>query len=172
MLLLNHLPLMFSAIVLGAAFALVAKVLYTHKDTKLSLLLLLSGLLIILVPFMLFKVIKKHRTLLLQQVNKNDKLNEKQKKQVKKNISSDGKLFTYVIRFTFYNYREIMNCLITINGGQKKDEMKIVENTEMKRKMNSENESIKDSAESVLMNFLKPLESFVSKRVALNNRIA
>ncbi|MGW6384553.1 hypothetical protein [Peribacillus butanolivorans] len=168
MVLLNHLPLMLSAVVLGTLFAFIAKVIYTHRgDIQLSILISVSFPLLFMFPVLLYKTVKKHRSLLIQQINKNEKLSELQKKEAKKIISTDSSLLYFVLKFTFSNYRQILNSLIAFNIKPDKSEGKAIQGIKSEETVKDKKEKIVIEAESALLkNYTKPLGVFLSKSLA------
>lgn len=161
MILLDYIPYMFLAAVLGALFALIAKILYEHKDARLSLVLSLCGFMVLIFPIVLYKAIKKHRTSLIQEVNKNSSLTEAQKKEARKIISTNSSLFLFVCKFTLVNYRMIIKIFTELNY----DKFRVDKTDSMRDETTRELFRI-ETETALLKNLTKPLESFLSRSLA------
>lgn len=161
MILLDSIPQMILVMVLGALFALVAKIIYEHKGAKMSFVLSFCSFLLLIFPAVLYKAIKKHRTSLIHQVNKNTSLTEEKRKEARKIISSDSQLFIFVLKFTLVNYRMIIKIFTEMNT----DRLQV--STVQEIKLKDTRETFRDEAETALLkNLTKPLESYLSRSLA------
>ncbi|MGD6879281.1 hypothetical protein [Bacillus infantis] len=160
MILLDYIPHMILVMVLGAFSALVAKVIYEHRGARLSFIFSFCGFVFFIFPVVLYKAIKKHRTSLIQQVNKNTSLSDEQKKAARRIISTDSKLFFFILKFTLVNYRMILKIFTEVN-------LKKLIREKEKVKMVETRENFRYEAETALLKDLtKPLESYISRSLA------
>lgn len=161
MILLDYLPSIFLTVVLGAFFAFFLKMLFTLKHFRFSLLFTFSSFVSFLLPFTMHRAMKKRRTELLREVNKNKTLSKDQKKAMKRIISSNFKLFYLILKFTISNYREIMDSFIEIS----REEMKREDPEEVLVAKEVKEVLVMEAKASLFKDLTKPLGSYLSKSV-------
>jgi Na+/melibiose symporter-like transporter len=113
MILLDYIPAIITASVLGILTTMFLKILSEHKNFYTSLKLTYLAIKIMLTfPFFLSKVTRKHRTDLLREINKDKSISDEAKKRLRKIISSDTRLFLFIFKASFFTFREVFEAFM------------------------------------------------------------
>ncbi|WP_404443481.1 hypothetical protein LG307_14850 [Sutcliffiella horikoshii] len=162
MILLNHLEILLAAIILGAFFALFVKSIYQSKNLKLSLIMTFSGVYALLFPLLIYKNLRKNKTQIIQEVNRDNNLSDEQKKEARKLLSSDRTLLWELLKFSIVKYRQNVEIIAEI---KKESYEKINSNNNERNKIVIKN-IYKELNKILYKSLTKPFETFISRSIA------
>ncbi|MDX8291430.1 hypothetical protein SLL00_16590 [Metabacillus indicus] len=134
MILLDYLHVLFLFLISGVLFALLLKALSVNKNLMMSLMItILSLKFVISFPFEFYRFLRKNKSFLFEEVNKDKTLTKTDKRELKRIISSKNRLFIFILGFYFRNYRIIcykyLNLSVEMVKTNKKNSSTVLEET-------------------------------------------